>query len=158
MFHDTFTSRRFTRYTSSAPTMRTLLTASVYKPLEPPLQSVKMQFTSSVWNMNWGKTWKQENRSKQAWITIVAGYMQTIFCFIIARDSVYVTGKDTSLVYKFLLILKDEHKEAEWRQWFEHRIKTHRSLLQFLFSVPDALLGFRVSTFLNDSTPVRKRG
>lgn len=42
--------------------------------------------------------------------------MQTIFCFTIARDSVYVTGKDTSLVYKFLLIVKDEHKEAEWRQ------------------------------------------
>lgn len=72
---DIFTSRKFTRYSSSAPTMRMLLTASVYRPLEPPLQSVKMQFTSSVWNMNWCRRGKQQRRSKQALITIVAGHM-----------------------------------------------------------------------------------
>lgn len=62
---DTCTSRRFTRYTSSAPTMRTLLTASVYKPLEPPVQSIKMQFTSSTWNMNC-QVWKEEGNKCEA--------------------------------------------------------------------------------------------
>lgn len=62
---DTCTSRRFTRYTSSAPTMRTLLTASVYKPLEPPVQSIKMQFTSSTWNMNC-RVWKEEGNKCEA--------------------------------------------------------------------------------------------
>lgn len=135
-----FTSRKFTRYSSSAPTMRTLLTASVYRPLEPPLQSVKMQFTSSEWNMNWWRTGK-EHRREQALITVVNCIL---FCLCdwwwqISSNSYWC-----------------------WRSTqggrVEPVIRGHSQASFSSFSIPNALVGSKVPTSLNDSTPVTKIG
>lgn len=72
--------------------------------------------------------------------------MWTIFCFVC------VTGDEVSLVIP--TDVEDQHKEAEWSQWLKG---THK-LPSALFSIPDALAGSQVPTFLNDSTPVTKIG
>lgn len=63
-----------------------------------------------------------------------------------------MTGDDVSLVIPF--DAEDQHQEAEWSQWLEG---THK-FPSALFSIPGALVGSKVPTFLNDSTPITKIG
>lgn len=69
--------------------------------------------------------------------------MWTALCFVC------VTGDDTSSVIP--TDAEDQHKEAEWNQWLEDTD-------QLPFSILDALVGSKIPTSFNDSTPVTKIG